>query len=94
MQLDTQLDMHFHQYQLDLLENFLWVKTLEIFQFPKHLPSIGIQVLGIGHPVVCIKTPGQKTSSSPQGTGHTFWHLTPSTPSAAIFGLNDKCFTY
>ena len=67
------------------MEKFLWIKALEIFQFPKQLPIIGIQVLGIGHPVVCIKPPGQKTSSSPQGTGHTFGHLTPSTPSAATF---------
>ena len=63
----------------------LLVKTSELFQFPKQLPVIGIQVLGIGHPVVCIKPPGQNTSSSSHSTGHTLGHVTPSIPSGAIF---------
>ena len=42
-------------------------------------------MLDIGHPFHPFKPPGQYTSSSPQGIGHTLGHFTPSTPSAAIF---------
>ena len=60
-------------------------KNKAIFQFLKQLPVIGRQVLGIGHPVHPSKPPGQYTSSSPQGIGHTLEHFTPSIPSGAIF---------
>ena len=56
-----------------------------MFQLPKQLPVIGIQVLGVGHPVHPSKPKGQNTSSGPQGIGHTLEHFTPSIPSGAIF---------
>ena len=38
-------------------KKFSEFKNKAIFQFPKHLPVTGIQVLGIGHPVHPFKPP-------------------------------------